>query len=41
MANYIFRILRNASLGKMREAVKTCHERSGKSSVKINYDMIH
>ncbi len=41
MANYIFRILRNASLGKMREAVKTCHERSGKSSIKIYYDMIH
>ena len=41
MSNYIFKIIRNASLGKMREAVKTCHERSGKSSVKIYHDMIH
>ena len=41
MANYVFRIIKNASFGKMREAVKTCHERSGKSSVKIYQDMIH
>ncbi len=41
MANYIFKILAHASLGKMREAVKTVHERSGKNSVKIFFDMLY
>ena len=41
MANYIFKILSNASFGKMKEAVKTCHERSGKSSLKIFFDMLY
>lgn len=37
---YIFRIIAHASPKKMFSAVKTCHERSGKSSVKIFFDMI-
>ena len=41
MSKYIFKILKNASLDKMSQAVKTCHERSGKSSSKIFFDMIH
>ena len=41
MANYIFRVLAHASLGKMKTAVKTCHERSGKSSAKIFFDMLY
>lgn len=41
MANYIFRIIRNASFGKMKHAVNTCHERSGLSKRKIFNDMIH
>ena len=41
MSNYIFRILAHASLGKMKTAVKTCHERSGKNSVKIFFDMLY
>lgn len=37
---YIFRIIAHASPKKMLSAVKTCHERSGKSSVKIFFDML-
>ncbi len=38
---YIFRILAHASLGKMFEAVKTVHERSGKSRVGTFFDMLY
>ena len=41
MAGYIFRIISHASLGKMKEAINTVHERSGKSKVKIFFDMLH
>ena len=41
MSNYIFKILKNASFGKMKTAVKTCHERSGKNSLKIFFDMLY
>ncbi len=40
MANYIFKIIKNASFGKMKQAVNTCHERSGLSKRKIFFDMI-
>ena len=38
MANYIFKIIKNASFGKMKQAVNTCHERSGLSKRKIFFD---
>lgn len=38
---YIFKIISHASLGKMTQAVKTVHERSGKSRVKIFFDMLY
>ena len=38
---YIFKILAHASLGKMFEAVKTVHERSGKNRVGIFFDMLY
>ena len=38
---YIFKILAHASLGKMFEAVKTVHERSGKSRIATFFDMIY
>ena len=41
MAGYIFRIISHASLGKMKEAINTVHERSGKSKAKIFFDMLH
>ena len=41
MANYIFKIIKNASFGKMKQAVNTCHERSGLSKRKIFFDMLH
>ena len=42
MANaYTLKILKNASLGKMKEAIKTVHKRSGKNSVKIFFDMLY
>ena len=41
MSNYIFKILKNASFGKMKTAVKTCHKRSGKNSLKIFFDMLY
>ena len=41
MAGYIFKIISHASLGKMKEAINTVHERSGKSKVKIFFDMLH
>ena len=37
---YIFRIIAHASPKKLFGAVKTCHERSGKSSIKIFFDML-
>ena len=41
MGNYIFKIIRNASIDKMKQAVNTCHERSGLSKRKIFFDMLH
>ena len=38
---YIFKILAHASLGKMFEAVKTVHERSGKSRIATFFDMLY
>ena len=38
---YIFKIVAHASLGKMFEAVKTVHERSGKSKFEIFIDMLY
>ena len=38
---YIFKIISHASLGKMTQAVKTVHERSGKNKVKIFFDMLY
>lgn len=37
---YIFRVLKNASFGKMKKAIKDVHERSGKNSVGIFFDML-
>lgn len=37
---YIFKILAHASFGKMKTAVKTVHERSGKNSIVIFFDML-
>ena len=39
--NTIFKIIKNASLDKMKEAVNTVHERSGMSKRKIFNDMLH
>ena len=41
MSKYIFKIIKNASLDKMKEAVNTVHERSGMSKRKIFNDMLH
>ena len=41
MAGYIFRIISHASLGKMKEAINTVHERSGKSKAQSFFDMLH
>ena len=37
---YIFRVLKNASFGKMRTAIKNVHEKSGKNSIAIFFDML-
>ncbi len=37
---YIFRVLKNASFGKMKTAIKAVHERSGKNSISIFFDML-
>ena len=38
---YTFKIIKNASFGKMKEAIETVHERSGKNRVKIFFDMLY
>lgn len=37
---YIFRVLAHASFGKMKTAIKAVHEKSGKNSVSIFFDML-
>lgn len=37
---YIFKILAHASFGKMKTAIKAVHEKSGKNSIKIFFDML-
>ena len=37
---YIFKVLAHASFGKMKTAIKAVHEKSGKNSVKIFFDML-
>lgn len=38
---YIFKILAHASFGKMKEAINTVHERSGKSRIATFFDMLY
>lgn len=37
---YMFRVLAHASLGKMKTAIKAVHERTGKNSIGIFFDML-
>lgn len=37
---YIFKVLAHASFGKMKTAIKAVHEKSGKNSIKIFFDML-
>ncbi len=37
---YIFKIIAHASFGKMKTAIKAVHEKSGKNSIKIFFDML-
>lgn len=41
MSKYTLKIFAHASFGKMREAIKAVHERSGMNSVKIFFDMLY
>ncbi len=41
MSKYIFKIIKNASFSKMKEAINTVHERSGLSRPRIFFDMVN